>query len=307
MCRLAYHAFVALALTSVANFAVAGNTLFTFAAFGDAPYSDEEEAAFPDFIAELNREDVAFVVHVGDFKSAISACTDERYLQRRRWFGLSHHAFAYVPGDNDWLDCRRAFFDPRDPGERLKKLRSLFFDSGGGMGQKPLGAVQQSGVSPHHDFPEHMRWQFRDVLLVTLNIPGPNNNSRDPAEQTPRNAAVSAWLDVSFRLARERSLRAVIVFVHAAPWTPEGRSRRAFGPLLDQLERESLRFGRSVLLVHGDEHQYVVDRPLRNRQDRKPIENFTRVEVFGSPGMRWVRIRVIEYAGRVSFVATPGP
>jgi hypothetical protein len=30
------------------------------------------------------------------------------------------------------------------------------------------------------------------------------------------------------------------------------------------------------------------------------------VEVFGSPGMNWVRIRVIEDAERVGFEVTPG-
>ena len=303
--HLACHALIALALAGAANAAVGADPLFTFAAFGDTPYNDEEEAAFPDFIAGLNREDLAFAVHVGDFKSAVSACTDARYLQRREWFALSHHAFAYVPGDNDWLDCRRAIFDSRDPGERLQKLRAIFFRSGNGSGQAALQAIRQSDVS-RHAYPEHLQWQRQGVLFVTLNIPGPNNNSRDPAEQGPRNEAVSAWLDASFRSARERGLRAVVVFMHAAPWTPEGTPRRAFRPLLEQLERETLRFGRSVLLVHGDDHQYLVDRSLRIRKDRSPIENFTRVEVFGSPGMNWVRIRVSEDAGRITFRVTPG-
>ena len=46
---------------------------FTFAAVGDTPYSGDEEARFPDLIAAMNREPLAFVVHVGDFKSAISS------------------------------------------------------------------------------------------------------------------------------------------------------------------------------------------------------------------------------------------
>jgi hypothetical protein len=30
------------------------------------------------------------------------------------------------------------------------------------------------------------------------------------------------------------------------------------------------------------------------------------VEVFGSPGMNWVRIRVTDNAGRIGFEVTPG-
>ena len=59
---------------------------FVFAAFGDTPYSREEEARFPDLVAEMNREPLAFVAHVGDFKAAWTPCDDELFLQRREWF-----------------------------------------------------------------------------------------------------------------------------------------------------------------------------------------------------------------------------
>ena len=297
---------MALALAAMSCAGHGATTLLTFAAFGDMPYNEEEESRFPDFIAELNREESAFVVHVGDIKSAASACTDSLYLERRRWFKLSRSAFAYLPGDNDWLDCRRALFDPRDPAERLQKLRALFFSNGDGMGQAPLGATRQSEISPRHDFPEHFRWQLHGVLFVTLNIPGPNNNSRDAAERVPRSQAVSAWLDDSFRLARERNLLGLVVFVHAAPWTASGALRRAFGSFIAQLGHETRRLAKPVLLIHGDEHQYLVDKPLRDGASNAPVGNFTRVEVFGSPGMNWVRVRVIDDAGRIRWEVTPG-
>ena len=296
----------AVACTALCTALGANAAEFTFAAFGDTPYNEDEEARFPDFIAELNREELAFAIHVGDLKSAASVCSDELYLERRRWFGLSHHPFAFVPGDNDWLDCGRALFDGRDPRERLQKLRAIFFDSGRGLGQKPLKAVRQPDVSPGHAYPEHLRWLDREVLFMTLNVPGPNNNARDAAEHAPRNEAISEWVDDSFRLARTRGLRAVVVFMHASAWNSSGMRRRAFRPLLDQLARETRRFGRPVLLVHGDEHQYRVDHPLLDESHDNPITNFTRVEVFGSPDMNWVRIRIIEEAGRIRWEVKPG-
>jgi hypothetical protein len=42
---------------------------FTFAALGDAPYSESEEAPFVSVIAAMNREPLAFAIHVGDFKN----------------------------------------------------------------------------------------------------------------------------------------------------------------------------------------------------------------------------------------------
>jgi hypothetical protein len=279
---------------------------FTFAVFGDTPYTADEEAHFPGLIAEMNRENLAFVIHLGDFKSAYSACTDDIYRERRGWFGLSHHPFAFLPGDNDWLDCTRALGDPRNPRERLQKLRALFFGTNVVLGQRPLEAARQSDRSGQHDYPEHLRWSYRGLLFVTLNVPGPINNSRDLEEHAQRSAAIADWLAESFRRARDRRWRAVVVVIHASPWTASGRPRRGFERLVGQLARETRRFSRPVLLVHGDEHHYRVDQPLRDPEGGVLLDNFTRVEVFGSPEMNWVRVRVSEEAGRVRWEITPG-
>ena len=90
--------FAALALLCAALGAEAAD--FTFSAFGDTPYSRDEEARFPDFIAEMNREPLAFAVHVGDFKAAWMPCSDELFRQRREWFDLFHHPFLFIPGDS---------------------------------------------------------------------------------------------------------------------------------------------------------------------------------------------------------------
>lgn len=297
---------IAVIFAGTANASGGTGHIFTFAVFGDTPYNEEEEARFPDFIGELNREDLAFVAHVGDLKGAWSACTDELYHERHRWFGLSHHPFVYLPGDNDWLDCTRALFDARDPRERLEKLRAVFFGNGHGPGQAPLDAVRQSDLAPRHPFPEHLRWLRHGVLFVTLNVPGPDNNSRDAVERTQRSAAISAWLADSFSLARRQRLRAVVVLMHASPWAPSGKPRRAFDSLVTELARETHRFGGPVLLVHGDEHHYRVDQPLQAPDRNGHLPNFTRVEVFGSPEMNWVRVRVSEDSGRIRFFVTPG-
>ena len=279
---------------------------FTFAVFGDTPYNDDEEARFPDFIAELNREDLVLVIHVGDFKSANSACTDDIFLERRGWFGLSRHPFVYVPGDNDWLDCTRALGDPRNPRERLRKLRALFFGANASLGRSVLKVARQTGPSGPHHYPEHLRWSHHGILFVTLNVPGPANNLRDREEHAQRSAAIAEWLAESFRLAQAHSFRGVVVAMQASPWAPSGQPRRGFERLLGQLAHETRRFGGTVLLVHGDEHRFLVDRPLRDPQDGNPLDNFTRVEVFGSPAMNWVRVRVTQKSGRVSWEITPG-
>ena len=127
-----------------------------------------------------------------------------------------------------------------------------------------------------------------------------------PEEFRSRSAAVARWLEQSFNLARGDRLRAVVIFMQANPWVSPSSRYFGYRELLAALARETLGFDGEVLLVHGDTHRYRVDSPLRDPATGAPVANFTRVEVFGSPGMNWVRIRVAEEAGRVSFEVTPG-
>ena len=286
----------------------AGAAGFTFGALGDAPYNADEEPRFVGIIAELNREKLAFVVHVGDFKAAIQPCSDELFLQRKGWFDLVRHPLILVPGDNEWTDCKRMLGGGYDPLERLRKLRELFFSSGVSLGQTPLKLARQTQATRGaHDYPEHARWEHERVLFVTLNAPGPDNNSRaSPEEYSRRSAAIRDWLGEGFSLARSRGLKAVVVVMHANPWGMLGAARRGFSELLAALAAETRGFPGEVLLVHGDTHHYRVDRPLRDRANSGPLANFMRVEVFGSPFVNWVRVKAIEENGRIRFEAEPG-
>ena len=292
--------FLACALLAVA-WSLAGAADFTFAALGDTPYTSDEEGRFPDLIAELNREKLAFVVHVGDIKAANARCTDPLYLQRRDWFNYFHHPFVFVPGDNEWTDCRRRFAGGYDPLERLARLRELFFPGDESLGQIRLVLDRQRG------YPEHSRWRHESVLFMTLNVPGPDNHARAmPEEFKARSAATREWLEESFALARKDRLRAVAILMQADPWGSPTSRYFGFRELLATFVAQSRAFPGEVLLVHGDTHRFRFDRPLRDPATRALVANFTRVEVFGSPAMNWVRIRVIEDTGRVRFEASPG-
>ena len=290
--------------------AVAGATTaagFTFAALGDTPYNAEEEARFVPLIAELNRNDLAFVIHIGDFKSGWSDCSDELYRERREWFGLSHHPFIYIPGDNDWTDCWRGPAGGYQPTERLLRLRELYFTQPASLGQRALELERQSAGAAPRPYPEHARWVHRGLLFLTLNVPGGDNNlGRDRGEFLARDAAARAWIRESFRIARARHLAGIVLAMQANPWAAAGPRRLGYAPLLETLRVESREFPGEVLLIHGDTHRYRVDRPLIDPDTGERIANFTRIEVFGSPHVNWVRVRVDESGGGVKFSAEPG-
>jgi hypothetical protein len=287
-----------------------GTTRFTFAALGDTPYVTDEEPQFVAMMGEMNREPLAFAVHVGDFKSSWTGCTDALFLQRREWFDLAHHPFIYVPGDNEWSDCWRPLGEAREPLERLERLRAIFFADGYSLGQPRLKLDRQSAQpESRHAYPEHVRWVHGRVMFVTLNMPGGDNNrARMPKESAARTAAARDWLASSFAIAKRDRLGAVVVAMQANPWTYRGTPRPSYASLLSALAGEMRAFGRTVALIHGDTHRFRVDRPLvPDPETRQLIPGPLRIEVFGYPGVEWVRVAVKEdAAGTIRFEVTRG-
>jgi hypothetical protein len=277
---------------------------FTFAAYGDTPYTEDEASRHIGMIAEMNREPLAFVVHIGDFKNSWSPCTDALFMQRRDEFALFHHALIYTPGDNEWSDCWRAPYmagATRDPLERLQKLRSLFFADNYSLGQQKIALARQNA-----GYPENARWEHQGILFVALNVPGDNNNLRMPEEFAARDKAVLIWLESAFSLARAQRHRALVVAMQANPFLRSAKDKNGYAGVLDALRRETVNFDGEVLLIHGDTHHYRFDQPLAHPRTRKLLRNFTRLEVFGYPFSNWVRVKVAQRDGRVTFAVSPG-
>jgi Calcineurin-like phosphoesterase len=289
-------------LFAAAREAALPTSRFEFAIIGDVPYNAQEEAKFPDLMAAIDRTNVVFVVHNGDFKSGSSPCTDALFAQRYKQFQTFKHPFIYIFGDNEWADCHRSGFDAL---ERLAKLREIFTQEDTSLGRSPIPLTRQSANPQFGKFRENIRWRVGSVLFIGLNIPGSNNNFpttlRTGAsvgnleEYTERNAATLTWMRQSFALANQDDSPSIMLFVQGNPFpfTPSDSSLDGFEEFVVALEEESLKFGKPVVLAHGDSHYFRVDKPLpRPDADgyRRPrLVNFTRVENFGSPDVHWVR------------------
>jgi hypothetical protein len=267
---------------------------FSFAAFGDTPYNAAEELQLDSMIDEMNRQPLAFVLHVGDIKHSRTECSDALFESRRAAFSKSQHPFILIPGDNEWTDCPRAA-RPRQALERLAKLREVCFPTGSTLGERVLRLEQQKG----RGYLEHTRWVVENVVFATFNVPGPDNHvSHMPEESRRRTAAVIEWMDDAFRIARDRKLPAVVLAMHGNPWA----GRAGYDAILAALPAHARRFDGEILVIHGDTHWFRFDRPLAGRN----IHNVRRLEVFGSPLAAWALVDVTIENGRASFAARPG-
>lgn len=261
-----------------------------FDLIGDTPYSDFERTHLPSMLAEISADGPAFVVHVGDIKAGSARCDTSLFEDRRSLFDALNRPLIYLPGDNDWTDCRRKNNGAYDPVERLEVLRRIFFDASHPLGGQTLNAESQQG------FPENRRWQKDGIVFVTVHLVGSYDNFDSRREHRRRSNAGRTWLNAAATLANDRQARALVIFAHGDPHFKAyaaGKANKAYVPFLNLLRAIAGRASYQVIFVHGDSHNQMIDQPLL-RADGTPINNFTRVQSFGYPFMGWVRFSVTD-------------
>jgi hypothetical protein len=297
------------AATGLARAQDGATSAFTFGLFGDLAYSSAEEPLLANVLADLDRTQLAFVVHIGDLgHPRAGSCTEALWARRLAQFQASINPVIYTPGDNEWTDCHEKEGVPGgDPLERLPKLRNLFFATEQSLGQRTIALTRQSGTPQFAKYRENARWDLGGVTFLTLHVVGSNNGrgrtSEGDAEFAERNSADLAWLHEGFGHAELNKSRAVMIMQQAnifprfPPFPGDPKEEPSgFAELHTALGKEAAAFGKPVVLVHGDSHFFRIDKPYSPRRPRgaadPAIENVTRVEVFGSPYHHWVAVTV---------------
>lgn len=140
------------------------------------------------------------------------------------------------------------------------------------------------------------------MTFATLHVVGSNNNP--PTAETPqignedewraRNDANIDWLKATFESAQRDDSKAMMPVMQANSSRKTPASLPASLEFKDALRRETVAFGKPVVLVHGDSHYFRVDKRLYADEANQEghILNFTRVETFGDADVHWVRATV---------------
>ena len=273
---------------------------FSFAALGDSPYYLWENGRYRGVLEDMGAHELSAVVHVGDLFE--TPCTRDRYQRSLIEFNSLPHPVIYTPGDNEWTDCwSHGGFQPLD---RLAQIREIFFDDPGhSLGGRQIALDFQGAQEKFADYVENARWTHENVVFATLHLVGswngmnsfPDRTAADDLESKQRTEAATAWMRETFAEAKARGAPAVVLAFHGNPLFEEPADdsyRMSFEPFVEALEQEVQAFGLPVLGIHGDWHEYTVDRPLARRSDGLPLDNFTRLQVPGSPDIGWVRVIV---------------
>lgn len=252
------------------------------AVIGDAPYDSATIQLFPALVQAINADPrVSAVVHVGDLKSGLETCSDERFQLSIELFSRFENPFIYVMGDNEWVDCHRASNGGYNPLERLAKVRQLLYPGPGPFLRERVGTIE---AQP--EYPENRLWVESGVTFATLHMLGSNNglvrwfedrtSNGDPVPETPddsasrvaevtaRQAANLAWLERTFAMARERASVGIVLFFQADLLHPDDRALgatfTAHQAWIERFTQLARAFPGRVLLVGGDSHEYRVDK-----------------------------------------------
>jgi hypothetical protein len=291
---------------------------FSFGVWGDMPYGKNNDARQTQAVIDsINASDIAFSIFDGDFKDGSSVCHDALYTQTLKTFNTMRHPLVYVPGDNEWTDCHRTNNGGFNAVDRLSLIRRTFFGRPESLGEKKIPLIQQGKSGDKYS--ENTRFFQQGVVFVGLNVTGSNNNlvsnakecthksvrtqadcDSANAEYLERNNANIEWIKAAFAQARGQSARGVVVVIQANPGfdlsetssLDESTLPEYFGyrQWMTALIAQTENFEGQVLLVHGDDHFFKIDKPLYS--PNKLLKNFTRLQTFGSPSNHWVKVTV---------------
>lgn len=209
----------------------------TFVALADIPYSAEQLEMLRRDVASLPGPDrVEFAVHLGDIKSGDSPCAEPAYAAVAGVLAASPVRFFVLPGDNEWNDCATP-----DEAWRFWETHFLRFDERWPGGRPVVRQARQ---------PANFAFECRGIVFVGLNLVG--GRMHRAKEWKSRHADDLAW--VVEHLARHPDARAAVVFAHAN--RKPIKHDDFFLPFFAAVER----FGRPVLYLHGDGHEWTVER-----------------------------------------------
>jgi hypothetical protein len=268
---------------------------------------------FPNLVTHIDADpDVDRVVHVGDIGRGADSCSSDYLLRITGLFATFRDPVVYTPGDNEWTDCHRADRGKYHPLERLSLVRTLFFSTPGWtLGGEQRALRTQADQRGFEEWPENQAWVESQVVFATLHVVGSNNGhkawfaddekdelvddkERRLAEVTARTKADLAWIDHAFELARTSKAKAVVLFMQADTWP--GSKKDGFAEILQAIAKRTRQFEKPVLVVQGDSHHFLADRPLAEGDAHhgigEAVPNLTRVVVEGETVSEWLKLTI---------------
>jgi hypothetical protein len=227
----------------------------SFTAIGDVPYNNEQRDGLIEIISKHNAlNESEFVIHVGDIKPGASECEEAVYQDVSEILKTFKVPTFIILGDNEYNDCT-------DPQQGLEFWNKYFLHFSENWNYEPPITYQ-----PERS--ENFSWVRNKVMFIGLNLVG--SQAHDSLEWHNRLIQNGQWVK---KLMEEQGnkVKATVVFGHAN-MVEAGPDK--FKPFTDMFRAASASFGKPVLLVQGDGHFWIKNKPW-------PEQNITRLQIDG--------------------------
>ncbi|MGH2571771.1 MAG: Calx-beta domain-containing protein, partial [bacterium] len=226
-----------------------------------------------------------FFVHVGDIKSGDELCDETRYVNVANILKSCQIPVFMLPGDNEWGDCP-------DPALAWQYWDSNFMEFDDNFCK--TFTVERQTVRP-----EHWAFPVDGVLFMGMNLPNQEETGSGIRVQDAADWLVEKLADYGTQV------RALVVFGHAF----DGGDRDVF---FDQLQASAIAFGKPVLYVMGDLHDWEQDNPFplapnitRIVVNQGGYEDPVQITVTTDPLAPWTIVRD-PWAGNPQPITRPG-
>lgn len=220
---------------------------FTFAAFGDLPYDEDEFPLLRRQLAEL-KSTIPFIFHVGDIKRSTVPFREDAYSRVADELKKSPVPVFITLGDNEYTDAA-------DPVLALSYWKKYF----GNLHDHWKHGLDLQIQSQRR---ENVAFVHRGVLFIMIHLVG--GDGYDRTETAARMNDNVEWLKTHFERSGE-SARAAVIIAHAHAV----KNRKPIGDTLISLGRK---FGKPILYIHGDGHRWIQNQPFG-------LRNITRIQV----------------------------
>ena len=220
---------------SVLNYFAQSDTL-KVAVVGDTPYKISEWKHFRKNIANINPNEVDFLIHVGDIKRGYMPCFKNRYKRTKKFLERSKIPYLIIPGDNEFNDCYCM-----KPQRAIKVWRKTF-----------VNYPEYFALKRNDSLPENFYFEKDSILFVGINHVG--GKVHDSAEWENRTLTNTLWIEEAnsvYPYAKK-----IIVFAHASP-------NNTF-VLQKWLKKFSSSLNVELWWVQGDIHSFTINPAWKN-------------------------------------------
>ena len=217
-------------------------TPVSFTAIGDVPYNEEQRDSLIKMISKHNATKASqFVVHLGDIKPGAGACDEAVYQDVHGILREFNVPTFIVLGDNEYNDCE-------DPEQGLAYWNEYFLHFNENWAFEPVVSYQAERT-------ENFSWIKNRVLFIGTNLVG--SQVHDSIEWQNRLTQNGQWVKKLLE-EQKNKINAMVLFGHAN-MVEAGPEK--FKPFTDLFVSAARSFGKPVLMVQGDGHFWIKDKP----------------------------------------------